>query len=171
LPSSSSSSVSLSSSDNTDSSSHPMEEIIHAFGIDVRLIVIQMFNFALLMGALWYFLYTPVLKLLNDREATVRKGVEDAEKAAQALRDADTEKGAVLSEARKSAETIVADAKTHALSRGTDIVHEAEAKAARVLEDAKARAEEERIRAHKASEAEIAQAAILAAEKILATKQ
>ena len=58
-----------------------MEEIIHAFGIDWRLIVIQMFNFAVLAGALWYFLYTPVLTILSDREAKLKKGVEDVPQA------------------------------------------------------------------------------------------
>ncbi len=147
-----------------------MEEIVHAFGIDGRLIVIQMFNFALLLCALWYFLYTPVLKLLSEREEKIKKGVEDAEKASIARGEADAEKGVVLKDARVKAEAIVAEAKTHALSRGESIVNDAEAKAVRVLEEAQKRGEEEALRARKASEAEIAQAAILAAEKILIEK-
>jgi F-type H+-transporting ATPase subunit b len=144
-----------------------MEEIVHAFGIDGRLIVIQMLNFALLMGALWYFLYTPVLKILGEREAKLRQGVEDAEKAHHALREADAKKTEVIKEARTQAESIVLSAKTHAEEKGERIVHDAEAKALRLIEDAKARGEEERALAKRASEAEIAQAAILAAEAIL----
>jgi F-type H+-transporting ATPase subunit b len=144
-----------------------MEEIVHAFGIDWRLIVIQMFNFALLLGALWYFLYTPILKLLEAREAKLKQGVIDAENAALSLKEADTAKGAILKEARGEAESIVATAKTHAEEKGAHIVSDAEAKALRMLEDAKARGEEERKEAKRASEAEIAQAAILAAEAIL----
>ena len=49
-----------------------MQEILTAFGIDWRLIVIQVFNFAMLAYVLWYFLYTPVLKLLAEREENVR---------------------------------------------------------------------------------------------------
>ncbi len=77
-----------------------MEEIIHAFGIDWRLIVIQIFNFALLVAALWYFLYTPILKILEERESKLKQGVLDAEKAATARSEADTEKSVVLKEAR-----------------------------------------------------------------------
>jgi F-type H+-transporting ATPase subunit b len=148
-----------------------MEEIIQAFGIDWRLIVIQMFNFAILVAALWYFLYSPVLKMLNDREAKLKKGVEDADKAALALEEADKEKVAVLTTARKEAESLVEEASRHAESKGGDIVKEAEARAVRMIEDAKLRAEEEKILAMKESEAQIAQAAILAAEKILNQKQ
>jgi len=144
-----------------------MEEIVHAFGIDWRLIVIQMFNFALLLGALWYFLYTPILKMLEAREAKLKQGVMDAEKAALSLTEADTAKSAILKEARGEAETIVATAKTHAEAKGAAIVSDAEAKALRVLDDAKARGEEAQKEARRASEAEIAQAAILAAEAIL----
>lgn len=147
-----------------------MEEIVQAFGIDWRLIVIQMFNFALLLGALWYFLYTPVLKMLETRQQKIAQGVKDAHEASEAKASADKEKGAVLKEARTTAEGIVASAKVHAEAKGTDIVHEAEAKALRVLEDAKARADEERTQSRKASEAEIASAAILAAEAILAKR-
>lgn len=148
-----------------------MEEIVHAFGIDWRLIVIQMFNFAILAGALWYFLYTPVLRILTEREAKLKKGVEDADKAAIALRDADAEKTAVIAAARKEAETLVESGSRHAEEKGEAIIAEANARATRLIEDAAARAEEEKMRAKKASEAEIAEAAILAAEKILNEKQ
>ena len=43
-----------------------MEEIIKAFGIDGRLIVIQIVNFTILMSILGYFLYTPILNLLRN---------------------------------------------------------------------------------------------------------
>jgi F0F1-type ATP synthase membrane subunit b/b' len=56
-----------------------MEEIIHAFGIDQRLIIIQIVNFAILAGALGYFLYTPVLRLLREREEKIAQGLKDAE--------------------------------------------------------------------------------------------
>lgn len=144
-----------------------MEEILHAFGIDGRLIVIQIFNFAILAGALWYFLYTPVLKLLNEREAKVKKGIEDAEKAAQALTEADTEKAAIISEARSEAATIVQKGTKHAEEKQTAIISEAQEKAQRQLEQAKLQAEELKAKALKESEAEIAKLAILGAEKVL----
>jgi F-type H+-transporting ATPase subunit b len=144
-----------------------MEEIIHAFGIDWRLIVIQMFNFVLLMAALWYFLYTPVLAMLRAREEKLKQGVLDAEKAEEARKSADTEKGAILKEARTEAETIVESAKSLGEEKRMLIIKEAEAKAERVLQDAHERAEEKRNEARKASEAEIAQAAILAAEALM----
>ena len=144
-----------------------MEEIVHAFGLDARLIIIQMINFGLLLSALWYFLYTPVMRILEEREKKIAQGVEDADKAAVALREADVEKGIVLKDARTEAEAILHRARAHAVTKGNEIVVDAEEKALRVLEDSRVRAEEERIQAKKASEAEVAESAILAAEQIL----
>ena len=144
-----------------------MQEIIHAFGIDGRLIVIQMINFALLAGALWYFLYTPVLKMISEREEKIKKGVEDAESAAKALSEADAEKTAILKNAHGEAGQIVARGTQHAEEKAKALHAEAAEKAVRQLEVAKAQAEDLRMKALKESEAEIAKVAILGAEKIL----
>lgn len=148
-----------------------MEEIIKAFGIDWRLIVIQMFNFALLAAALWYFLYTPVLNILKAREDKLKQGVLDADAAKVALENADAEKKVILTKAQGEAGDIVARASVRAEEKGTDIIHEAEARAARAVEDAKQKAEEIKAQAHKESEAEIAQVALLATEKMLRERQ
>ena len=141
-----------------------MQEIIHAFGIDWRLIVIQIFNFSVLAGILWYFLYTPVLNLLAERELKIKKGI------GAALRQADSEKHTILTEAHSEASAIVARASVHAEEKGSEIVIDAQHKAERVAQDAAQKALEIKAQAYKESEAEIAQVAILAAEKILNQK-
>jgi F0F1-type ATP synthase membrane subunit b/b' len=68
----------------------------------------------------------------------------------------------------REAEGLVAAARIRAEEKGSEIVKGAEAKADAVLKDAAARAEEAQRRALAESEKEIAKAALLAAEKILA---
>lgn len=147
-----------------------MEAIIKAFGIDWHLIVIQIFNFAILAGALWYFLYTPVLKMLSLREATLKKGVEDADAAAQMLQNADGERQQILIKAQGEASDIVTRASVHAEEKVAEIMEEAQERALRTAEDAKHKAEEIKAHAFRESEAEIARTAILVAEKILNEK-
>lgn len=144
-----------------------MQEIIEAFGIDWRLIVIQIFNFGLLVGVLWYFLYTPVLKLLAAREEKIKKGVEDAEKAGEARALADKERGEVLKTAHIEAGDIVKRGTEHADEKAKAMLAEANEKIARDIHHAKLAAEEIKAEALKESEAEIAKLAILGAEKIL----
>ena len=147
-----------------------MQEIIHAFGIDWRLIVIQMVNFGLLAGVLWYFLYTPVLALLTEREEKIKKGVADAVQAEKALQDADVEKSAILKEAHSEASQIVLRGAHHAEEKEKTLLQEAAEKIARQLQNAEAYAEEIKTKTLKESEAEIAKMAILGAEKVLQTE-
>ncbi len=147
-----------------------MQEIIHAFGIDWRLIVIQIFNFSILMGLLWYFLYTPVLKMLADREAKIKKGIEDAESAAQSRTEALAEKAVIVKEAHAEAGTIFARATAHAEEKEKALLAEANEKVARDIQNAKQLAADLKVQALKESEAEIAKLAFLAAEKVLKTE-
>ncbi len=147
-----------------------MQEIIHAFGIDWRLIVIQIFNFSILMGLLWYFLYTPVLKMLADREAKIKKGIEDAEAASQARTDALAEKTVIVKEAHTEAGTIFARATANAEEKEKALLAEANEKVARDIQNAKQLAADLKAQALKESEAEIAKLAFLAAEKVLKTE-
>jgi F-type H+-transporting ATPase subunit b len=144
-----------------------MEEIIHAFGIDWRLIAIQIFNFVLLAVLLTYFLYTPVLKMLREREEKIKKGVLDAEEAEKSRAEADVTKTAIIKEAHTEATAIVGRATVHAEEKGKEMLHDTEERIARELADAKARAGEMKAQALKDSEAEIAKLAILGAEQVL----
>jgi F-type H+-transporting ATPase subunit b len=144
-----------------------MENIIAAFGIDVHLIFVQIINFTILMVALGYFLYTPVLNLLREREEKIAAGIKDAESAATAKASAEVEKAAVLTEAHHAAADVNARAKAAAEVTGAEIVAAADASAQATKAKAVVEAEQMKASAIKASEAEIAKTAILAAEKIL----
>ena len=144
-----------------------MEQLIHAFGIDARLILIQVVNFGLLMAILTYFLYKPVLKVLAERQEKIAQGVKDAEEAGKAKAEATEEKKIVIAAANKEAEAMTSRAKEHAVVKADEIVAAAQVKAGQVAKDASLRAEEMKAAALKESEAEIAKLAILAAEKVL----
>ncbi len=144
-----------------------MQEILTTFGIDWRLIVIQIFNFALLLALLWYFLYKPVLSMLDARKAKIEQGVRDAEAAGENLARAEEEKAAILKAAHGSAEEVLVRAKDAATEKGAEVLAEAAQKSERVLAEAALKAREIEERARKESEDEIAKMAILAAEKIL----
>lgn len=144
-----------------------MEQLIHAFGIDARLILIQVVNFGLLMAALTYLLYKPVLKLLAEREEKIAKGIADAKAAEAARASAEEEKKGIIATANKDAEAMTVRATEHAAQKADQIVADAHKKADQVIKDAGERGNEMKAQALKESEAEIAKLAVLAAEKIL----
>lgn len=144
-----------------------MESLIAAFGIDIRLITIQVINFVVLAGLLSYFLYKPLLRLLSEREEKIRQGLEDADNAGKALAGAEAEKRRILTDAERAAAEIEARAEAHARERGAKIVAAADEAAAEKVRLAEARASALQAEALRQSEAEVAKAAVLAAEEIL----
>lgn len=148
-----------------------MEALFEAFGLDVKLLIVQAVNFGVLIIALWYFLYRPVFKVLADRQAKIQQGVEDAEKATEKLATADTEAQARVDKADQEADEILTSAREVAGTEKARLVKEAEARAEKIEKDATARADELARKALSDSEKEIARLAVLAAGKALSDKK
>lgn len=147
-----------------------MQQLFTAFGLDWRLLVIQMVNFGVLLAALSYFLYSPVMKMIDERRAKIAEGIRAFDASNQLLADAKVESDGIVGSAGREAESMVAGARMRALERGGEIVRAAEAKAEATLKEGVARANEERRKALAAGEKEIARIAMLAAEKLLREK-
>ncbi len=144
-----------------------MAKLFSAFGIDWSLLIAQAINFAIVLVALWYFLYRPVLRILEKRRKTIAKGVEDAEYAAEKLADADSEAMKRVHAADDEADTIVVAAREAAQVEKTHILDAAQVRADQSIKDAHIRATEESAQILRKSEQEIARLAILAAEKVM----
>ena len=148
-----------------------MEQIIGTFGIDWRLLLLQAFNFGLTLLVLWYFLYRPVLRILDERREKIARGVRDAEEATEHVKLAEGKGKAMLSKAEKEAEELLGRANKHGAEREREMLAEAQKKSDRLLEEAVQRSAEERRKALDSSREEIARMAVLAAEKVLLEKK
>lgn len=144
-----------------------MSELLAVFGVNWKLLLAQGFNFALLLAILTYFLYKPILKIIDERREKIAESVKTADDAKRQLALAKTQSDKIVGEASKEAESLAKAARARAEERGAEIIKSAEAQAQGVLSDATQRAEEEKRKAIKDSEREITRAAMLAAEKIL----
>jgi len=144
-----------------------MAEILDIFGIDARLLFIQIVNFGVVVLILWWFLYRPVIRMLDQRNEKIEQSIKDAEEVAEAKEAIEGEKTVVLKEANKEGEEIVERATTHAQQKESEIIKEASERGETIVADARQRGEEERKQLLSESEKEVAQTAILAAEKIM----
>ncbi len=147
-----------------------MSELFDAFGVDWRLLLVQAVNFGILLGALTYFLYKPVLAMIEKRQALIVEGVRDAEAARKRLAQAEEERSGIVGSAAQEAERIVATARERGMEKEAAIVTHAHERAETLLKEAVERGDIIKREAMKASDAQIARAAVLAAEKILAEK-
>jgi F-type H+-transporting ATPase subunit b len=145
-----------------------MSELFAAFGIDWRLLVINLVNFGLMLGVLWYFLYGPVLKTLEARREKIAKGVKDADDAKQALTEIEGARLTKLKEAGKEADELLSSARASALKKEREMLSHAEHVAAMKISEAEAEAEEAKKRAIKESKEEVAKLIVLGIEKSLA---
>jgi F-type H+-transporting ATPase subunit b len=144
-----------------------MDQLFSAFGIDWKLLIIQALNFGLLLIVLSYFLYKPILKIIDERREKIAEGVRTADAAARRLAEAKEEGDKQIGEAAREAQELVAKARTAGEERKASILGEAEVRAQAILKDAEARVVENERLAFQKSERDIAKAAMLAAEKIL----
>lgn len=147
-----------------------MDQLLAVFGIDWKLLLVQAINFAVLLGALTYFLYRPVLRIIDERQRAVAEGVQKAEAADRLLAEAKAEGDVIVGEAARQAEQLVGDARARAQDRAGEIIKAADERAAASLREAMERAEEAKRQALQESEREIARVAMLAAEKLLREK-
>lgn len=144
-----------------------MGELITAFGIDWKLMIAQGVNFVILVVVLGYFVYGPVMRILAERAQKIAQGLKDAEAAGTEREAVAAERSGIIAEAHHEGEKIVARAQDEGKQERNTIVKSAQDRAAQIVRDADLAAEEAKRQALKASEAEVARAAVLAAEKIL----
>ncbi|MDB5225472.1 MAG: atpF [Candidatus Adlerbacteria bacterium] len=144
-----------------------MESILTTFGIDWRLLLINMVNFGLLVLGLWYFLYGPVMKMLEDRRQKLHRGVEDAEKATVALQEIEGTRAQKLAEAAGEADEMLARARAAAAAKEKELRDAAERSVESLLSDAELQAKETKARAIAESREEVAKLIVLGMEKAL----
>jgi len=137
--------------------------------MDIKLdqIIFQIINFGVVFGALTYFLYKPVTKLLEERA----QKVADAEKAtAHALREKDeieSLKGKTKSQAEKDAAKVLEKAKEQAAQLKKELEKQAKDEIRSEKEKAMKSLEAEKASMAREMQKEFAQAVYAVAEKLL----
>jgi F-type H+-transporting ATPase subunit b len=138
-----------------------------AFGVDLFKLAFQIINFLLILYLLNRFLFRRVLSLIDERQARIAKGLEDAEAAARDRELARAEREAALDEARKEAAAMIARATKIAEDSRTEIVAAAKAEAEKVAARAAAEITAEKERALGELRSQVADMALQAAGKLV----
>jgi F-type H+-transporting ATPase subunit b len=144
-----------------------MSQIFSVFGVEWKILLVQIVNFAVLLGILWYLLYKPLTKLIEGRRAQIIEGVAKAERAENMLNEAGSKKAEIITQATLKAESIIAQARETGKSKEEVMTKLAQEKAARLLEEARARSEELKRQTLDESREEIAALVVLGIEKTL----
>lgn len=146
---------------------YTMQEIVATFGINGKLLLIQMVNFGILLFLLHRFLYRPVIRIMNERQAKIEKGLEDAKRATAALLDASAKKEEMLLKTKQESKEILDNALQAAGKIKDTIQKEAEEKAKAIVASAIAQSEEEKKKMMADVKEEVLALAVEITEKIL----
>ena len=141
-----------------------------AFGVDIWKLGFQIVNFLLLLYLLNRFLFKRVLRLLDERQSKISRGLEDAETAARDRELARAEREAALAEARREAEAMVQRAAKTAEATSAEILAEAKASAEQITARAREEISAEKDRALAEIRGEVADLALEAAGKLIGSE-
>jgi F-type H+-transporting ATPase subunit b len=125
-------------------------------GINLGFLIFQLINFGLLYLVLSRLVWPRVIKMLDERQARIATGLEDARAAEQARQNAERERDKILAQAR-------ADGEEQVKQMLRDAAHEAEERRA----EARTGAEEERNRILADTREQIVTLAVAAAERLI----
>ena len=124
-------------------------------------------TFLLVLFILAKTVWKPMLAMLEERENTIARSLDDAEKAAENARLAGEEFEAKLEEGRKEAMTIIANSKEKAEKIKNDILADAQKNAQALLVDAEKKIATEKDKAMLEIRSSVADISLQIAEKLL----
>ncbi len=134
--------------------------------IDLTFIA-QIVIFILMVTILWKLLYGPLNNAMEARTAKIAEGLAAAEAGLEAREKAEAEVEAQLEEARAKAHEIIAAAEKRAAEINEEAVNRARVEAEQILDSAREEIAAETNRARQELRQEVADIAMLAAERIV----
>lgn len=136
-------------------------------GINIPLLVAQVINFFVVLLALRFFLYRPVLNLLDRRAQRVREGLEAAEQSKEQAAQAEQQVAQQLEEARRQGQALIAQAQESANRIQEDARSQARRESEALLERARHEIQLERDQAIAELRREFGDLTVRAAEKVI----
>ena len=130
----------------------------------------QLFNFGLVFVCLYFIAAKPLRKLISDRDAEIRKGLDDAKTNRDMLENTAKESEAAMRKARSEANEIFDKAKKEVEKKKTEMIENAKKEVSDMLAQGKKMLDTEREKMIAEAKNEVAGLVISATEKILAEK-
>ena len=142
-------------------------ELLSKLGIDWRLLIAQIVNFLILLGLLSYFLYKPLLNLLETRRKTIEEGLEKAKRAEQEFQTMTKRREEALAKTQREAMDLLEQAKKEAGQKRAALLEQAKQEVERMITEGKEQLAAEQQRMLKEARAHLAEMVAMATERTL----
>jgi F-type H+-transporting ATPase subunit b len=140
---------------------------LEALGINLGYLISQIVNFTLLAVLLYFVAYKPILRMLDERSARIKQGLEDAELASRRAAEMEQEFEQRLAEARKEGQEIIAQATQMSEKARQEILDTAREEARAQVEKAKEEISRERELAMSELRQQVADLSLSISEKVI----
>lgn len=137
-------------------------------GINLKIFIAQLINFTVVLLVLWKWAYTPIVKLLEERQEKVANSVKQAEEVEKRVLDLESEQKEVIATAKSEASKILEEARLSAEDRKKALLESAKKEVQGVVVQGKAQLQAEKEQMIRDAREDIAFIAVEAARKILA---
>jgi F-type H+-transporting ATPase subunit b len=140
---------------------------LEALGINLGYLVSQIVNFTLLAVLLYFVAYKPILRMLDERSARIKKGLEDAELASKRAAEMEQEFERQMAEARKEGQEVIAQATQMSEKARQEILETAREEATGLIERARDEIARERDLAMAELRQQVADLSLSISEKVI----
>ena len=147
-----------------------MEPLISTFNIDVRLLVAQAINFAVVFAVLYFFALKPLVKTMAERSEKIDKSLKDAAEIEKRLALTEKEKNEVITAAKKQANLIIEEADKRGEERRNELIAKAKEDIGQVINAEKEKMQRDKAETLKEIKKEVADLVVLSVEKLLNEK-
>lgn len=142
-------------------------DLLGSFGINLWAFISQLISFGIVFLILWRWGFPAIQRTLDKRQAVIREGVENAEKAARDLKEANSQAEQILLEARQKAQDTIAQATKAAERESARIQEETQERLHQMEEQQVARIRQEAAQAREELSRLVVNLSISAAGKVI----
>ena len=135
--------------------------------LDLGLYIWTILTFLVLLTLLAKFAWRPLLQALEERQAQIRKSLDDAQQARQELERVQHESAQLIARARVDADAIVSQSRADAERLRQELRDTARAEAATMLKNAEKQIELQTLQAVRQIRSEAVDLSIMIAEKLI----
>ena len=134
---------------------------------DPGLFIWTILVFLVLLYTLKRYAWGPLLAALDERQAGIRKSLDDADRARKELEQVQQESQAITGKARGEADAIVSEARSDAAKLREDLRRQAQQEAQSIVDNAQRQIQQERDRALTQIRREAVDVSIMIASKLI----
>lgn len=144
-----------------------MDSFINAFHIDLKIIIAQAINFAVVLVILHFILIKPLKKVMKERSEKIAQGIDDAKCNAEVLKNTKEEYAKIIAEAKSEANKIFQDGKREAEEKKVEMLAQASLDVEAMVLNGKKALEREKVQMVDDARREIVSLVVAATEKLL----